>query len=85
MRLSSLQRRRLECYKSVIEVWLPGADDCGNFFEQFAFCPKSLISRAPCDIEEAQESTSRHPLALAYEFQELLEAGVVNNRTEMAW
>ena len=26
----------------------------------------------------------RHPLTLAYEFQELLEAGVVNNRAEIA-
>ena len=26
----------------------------------------------------------RHPLTLAYEFQELLEAGVVNNRAELA-
>jgi len=64
--------------------WLPNADDCGNFFAQFAFCPKSLIARAKSDIEESQGRACRHPLALAYEFQELLEGGLVDNRAEIA-
>ena len=64
--------------------WLPGADNWKNFFTQFTFCSESLKRRAKSDIQEAQGSPYRHPLTLAYEFQELLEAEVVNNRAEIA-
>ncbi len=68
----------------VVLSWLPGADNCRNFFERFTFCPESLKRRAKPDIEESQGSAYRHPLLLAYEFQELLEAEVVNNRAAIA-
>ena len=64
--------------------WLPGADNCRNFLEEFTFFPKSPKSRAKSGLEEAQDTAYRHPLALAYEFQELLEARAVNNRAEIA-
>lgn len=63
---------------------LPKAGNCKNFFEQFTFRPKSLKSRAKSHLEKPQDSAYRHPLALAYEFQELLEAEVVNKRAEIA-
>ena len=40
--------------------------------------------RAKSDLEKPQDTAYRHPLLLAYEFQELLAAGVVNNRAEIA-
>ena len=65
-------------------VWLPNADDCGNFFERFTFCPESLKRRAKHGVAKECREPYRHPLVLAYEFQGLLEAGVVNNRAEIA-
>ncbi len=55
-----------------------------NFFERFTFCPKSLILREEPGLQKVQESPYRYPLTLAYEFQGLLEGGVVNNRAEIA-
>jgi len=75
----------LNLSKDSPKFWrLPGADNCRNFFERFTFCPKSLKRRAKPDLEESQGRAYRHPLALAYEFQELLEVGAVNNRAEIA-
>lgn len=68
----------------VVLSWLPGADNCRNFFECFTFCPESLKRQAKPELKESQNSAYRHPLLLAYEFQELLEAEVVNNRVEIA-
>ena len=64
--------------------WLPGADNCRNFFERFTFCPKSLISRAKHGVAKERREPYRHPLALAYEFHELVQAGVVNNWAKIA-
>jgi len=64
--------------------WLPGADNCRNFFERFTFCPESLKRRAKHGVAKECPEPYRHPLALAYEFQELLEARAVNNRAEIA-
>ncbi len=64
--------------------WLPKAGNCKNFFERFTFCPESLISRAKSGLQKVKGNPYRHPLSLAYEFEELLEAGVVNNRAEIA-
>ena len=64
--------------------WLPGADNCGNFFESFTFCPESLQRRAKRAGPDTPKKQYQHPLLRAYEFQELLEAGVVNNRAEIA-
>ena len=58
--------------------------NCENFSEEFTYCPKSLILREKSHIDEPKDSAYRHPVALAYEFQELLEAGEVNNRAELA-
>ena len=58
--------------------------NCENFSSRFTFTPESLKRRAKHDFGKVQDSAYRHPLALAYEFQELLEAGVVNNRAEIA-
>ncbi len=66
------------------ENWLPGADNCRNFFERFTFCPESLKRRAKPGAAKECREPYRHPLTLAYEFQQLLEAGVVNNRAEIA-
>ena len=65
-------------------VWLPNADDCGNFVEQFTFCPESMKRRAKRAVSGTSKKQYRHPLLLAYEFQELLEAGLVNSRAEIA-
>ena len=43
-----------------------------------------MILRAKFHLEEPQDSAYRHSLLVAYEFQELLEVGVVNNRAEIA-
>jgi len=64
--------------------WIPKAGNCKNFVEQFTFCPEGLKRREKCDVGEPQERHYRHPLALAYEFQELLKDGVVNTRAEIA-
>ena len=64
--------------------WLPGADNCGNFFERFTFCPESLQRRAKRAGPDTPKKQYQHPLLRAYEFQELLEAGVVNNRADLA-
>jgi len=64
--------------------WLPGADNCRNFFEQFRFWPKSAKRRAKHGVATECREPYKHPLTLAYEFQELLEAGVVNTRAEIA-
>ena len=64
--------------------WLPGADNCRNFSERFTFCPESLKRRAKRAGSDTPKKQYQHPLLLAYEFQELLEAGVVNNRAEIA-
>ena len=64
--------------------WLPKAGNCKNFSERFTFCPESLQRRAKQAVSETSKEQYRHPLLLAYEFQELLEAGMVNNRAEIA-
>ena len=68
----------------VVLSWLPGADNCRNFSERFTFCPESLKRRAKRAGSDTPKKQYQHPLLLAYEFQELLEAGVVNNRAEIA-
>ena len=40
--------------------------------------------RAKSHLEEPEGNPYRHPLFLAYEFQQLLEARAVNNRAEIA-
>jgi len=42
------------------------------------------MSRAQSDLQKAQSSAYKHPLALAYESQELLDAGVFNIQAEIA-
>ncbi len=77
--------RHAECsVPPAVLSWLPNADNCRNFFDRFTFCPESLQRRAKRTVSGTSKKQYRHPLLLAYEFQELLEAGVVNNRAEIA-
>lgn len=59
---------------------LPGADDCRNFSETFIFCPRGPKRRAESRLEENQKHPCRHPLLVAYEFQELLDVRVVDSQ-----
>ncbi len=63
---------------------LPGAGNCRNFFERFTLCPESLKRRAKHGVAKECTEPYRHPLLLAYEFQKLLQTGVVNNRAKIA-
>lgn len=64
--------------------WLPMTGNYKNFSTQFTFTPESLKQRAKHRVAKECRGPYRHPFTLAYEFQELLEAGVVNNRAEIA-
>ncbi len=46
--------------------------------------PRKPATTRKRDSGQAQEGDYRHPFPLVYEFQELLEAGVVNNRAGIA-
>ena len=64
--------------------WLPGAGNCKNFSEWFTMGPESALDGAEGGICAEEGEPRVTGLLLAYEFQGLLDAGVVNTRTEIA-
>ncbi len=58
--------------------------NCKNFSTRFTFTLESLKRGAKHGVAKEYREPYRHPLTLAHKFQELLEAGAVNNRAEIA-
>ncbi len=64
--------------------WLPGPGNCRNFFLWFRLAMESALDGPQGRIHEDDGEPRVPALVLAYEFQGLLDAGVVNTRAEIA-
>ena len=64
--------------------WLPGADNCKNFRTVLTIRRQSAVEPAQNQIRTPARDTKPHALVRAYEFQKLLDDGVVNSRAEIA-
>ena len=64
--------------------WLPGAGNCKNFFLWFTLAAESALDGPQGRIREDAGERRVPALVLAYEFQGLLDAGVVNTRADIA-
>lgn len=59
-------------------------DNCKNFLERFDYRPKSLANSKKENRKQATKPEKPHPLLVAYQFQQLLDRGLVNSKAELA-